>query len=190
MCTIYTPSGGYRKLHSFNFAAIIHLGTISFCKRYLSWKDDLLGKTLGQMMGASRSGKQNISEGSERAKTSSETEIKLADVARASLNELQGDLEDDLVQKGSIHWSIYHPDRKAVLSIMLTECNYMEGRLHNYWVYLRKEKGKFDPWIEDRDDSAAANALIALIQRLNATLRYGILLHELWFVCRPHGAVS
>lgn len=75
MSKIYNPSGGYRKLHSFNFASIIHLGTISFCKRYLSWKDDPLGKTLGQMIGASRSGKQNIIEGSERAKTSSETEI-------------------------------------------------------------------------------------------------------------------
>lgn len=44
------------------------------------------------MIGASRSGKQNIVEGSERAKTSSETEIKLTDFAKASLSELQGDL--------------------------------------------------------------------------------------------------
>jgi hypothetical protein len=102
MSKIYNTSGGYRKLHSFNFATIIHLGTISFCKRYLSWKDDPLGKTVGQMIGASRSGKQNIIEGSERAKTSSETEIKLTDVAKASLSELQGDLEDYLVQKGGI----------------------------------------------------------------------------------------
>ncbi len=100
MRKIYNQSGGYRKLHSFNFATIIHLGTMNFCKRYLSWKDDPLGKTLGQMVGASRSGKQNIVEGSERAKTSTETEIKLTDVAKASLSELQGDLEDYLVQKG------------------------------------------------------------------------------------------
>ena len=43
MSKIYNPSGGYRKLHAFNFATIIHLGTISFCKRYLPWKDDPLG---------------------------------------------------------------------------------------------------------------------------------------------------
>jgi len=99
---ICNPSGGFRRLHASNFATIIHLGTISFCKRYLSWKDDPLGKTVGQMLGASRSGKQNITEGSERAKTSSETEIKLTDVAKASLSELQSDLEDQLVQKGCI----------------------------------------------------------------------------------------
>jgi four helix bundle suffix protein len=170
MSKIYNPSGGYRKLHSFNFATIIHLGTISFCKRYLPWKDDPLGKTLGQMIGASRSGKQNIIEGSERAKTSSETEIKLTDVAKASLTELQGDLEDYLVQKGSIPWSIHDPDHKAVLAIMLDEFDYTEDLLHDYWKYLLAQKKKFDPWIEARDDIAAANALIVLIQRTTGLL--------------------
>ena len=70
MSQIFDKSGGYRRLHSFNLATIVHLGTISFCKRFINWKDDPLGKTLDQMIGASRSGKQNIIEGSERAKTS------------------------------------------------------------------------------------------------------------------------
>jgi len=96
MSHIYRKSGGFRKLHSFNFATIVHLGTMSFCKRFIDWKQDPLGKTLGQMVGASRSGKQNIIEGSERAKTSAETEIKLTDVAKGSLAELMGDLEDYL----------------------------------------------------------------------------------------------
>ncbi|MDD5705462.1 MAG: four helix bundle suffix domain-containing protein [Kiritimatiellae bacterium] len=170
MSTIYNHSGGYRKLHSFNFATIIHLGTISFCKRYLPWKDDPLGKTLGQMIGASRSGKQNIIEGSERAKTSSETGIKLTDVAKASLTELQGDLEDYLVQKGSIPWSIHAADHKAVLTIMLAEFQHSDDLLHDYWTYLLREKKKFDPWLEDRDDIAAANALIVLIQRATGLL--------------------
>jgi len=129
MSRIYSNSGGYRKLHTFNFATIIHLGTISFCKRYIPWKEDPLGKTLGQMIGASRSGKQNIIEGSERAKTSSETEIKLTDVAKASLSELQGDLEDYLVQKGSIPWSIHDPDHKAVVAIMLEPFEYTDDLL-------------------------------------------------------------
>ncbi len=165
MSKIYNQSGGYRKLHSFNFATIIHLGTMSFCKRYLHWKDDPLGKTLGQMVGASRSGKQNIVEGSERAKTSTETEIKLTDVAKASLSELQGDLEDYLVQKGEIPWSIHNPEHQAVVAIMLDEFEYTDDLLHDYWTFLLKQKKKFDPWLEDRDDIAAANVLIILIQR-------------------------
>lgn len=170
MSKIYNQSGGYRKLHSFNFAAIIHLGTMSFCQRYLSWKDDPLGKTVGQMVGASRSGKQNIVEGSDRAKTSTETEIKLTDVAKASLGELQGDLEDYLLHKGEVPWSIHNPDHKEILSIMLDEYQYTEDLLHDYWKYLLAQKKKFDPWLEDRDDVTAANALIVLIQRATGLL--------------------
>ena len=170
MSKIYSHSGGYRKLHSFNFATIIHLGTISFCKRHISWKEDPLGKTLGQMIGASRSGKQNIVEGSERAKTSAETEIKLTDVAKASLSELQGDLEDYLVQKGSIPWSIHEPDHEAIMSIMLEEFEYTDDLLHDYWTFLLAQKKKFDPWLEQRDDITAANALIILIQRATGLL--------------------
>ncbi len=170
MDRIYNTSGGYRKLHTFNFATIIHLGTMGFCKRFIPWKEDPLGKTVGQMVGASRSGKQNIIEGSERAKTSSETEIKLTDVAKASLAELQGDFEDHLVQKGSIPWSIHDPDYKAVSEIMLDEFEYTEDRLHDYWVYLLAQKKKFDPWLEERDDITAANALIVLIERATGML--------------------
>jgi restriction system protein len=167
---IYKHSGGYRRLHTFNFATIIHHGTVSFCKRYIPWQSDSLGKTVGQMVGASRSGKQNIIEGSERAKTSSETEIKLTDVAKASLAELQGDLEDYLVQKDSVPWSIHSPDHKAVVSIMLAPFEYTDDLLHDYWIYLLKEKQKFAPWLEARDDITAANALIVLIQRTTGLL--------------------
>ena len=107
MSRIFSNSGGYRKLFSYNFATIVHLGTISFCKRFVDWKEDPLGKTVGQMTGASRSGKQNIAEGSERAGTSSETEIKLTDVAKASFAELLGDLEDYLGSRGEIPWSVH-----------------------------------------------------------------------------------
>ncbi len=165
MSRIYHTSGGYRKLHAFNFATIIHLGTLDFCKRHIPWQQDPLGKTLGQMIGASRSGKQNIVEASERAKTSAETEIRLTDVAKASLSELQGDLEDYLVQKGHIPWSIHNPDHKAVLAIMLAPFEHTEDLLHDYWTYLLGEKRKFAPWLDERDDIAAANALIVLIQR-------------------------
>ena len=167
---IYNPSGGFRRLHTFNFATIIHLGTVSFCRRYIPWQDDQLGKTVGQMVGASRSGKQNIIEGSERAKTSAETEIKLTDVAKGSLSELQGDFEDYLIQKGSIPWSVHEHDHQAIMAIMLEEFTYTDDLLHDYWTFLLREKRKFDPWLEDRDDITAANALIVLIQRATGLL--------------------
>lgn len=165
MSQIFNKSGGYRRLHSFNFATIIHLGTMGFCKRFVTWKDDPLGKTFGQMVGASRSGKQNIIEGSERAKTSAETEIKLTDVAKASLAELLGDIEDYLASNGEVPWSIHAAEYRAVSAIMLEPFVYTEDVLHDYWTYLLREKKKFDPWLEHQDATVVANALIVLVQR-------------------------
>ncbi len=165
MSQIFNKSGGFRKLHSFNFATIIHLGTMRFCKRFIDWKQDPLGKTLGQMIGASRSGKQNIIEGSERARTSTETEMKLTDVAKASLAELLGDLEDYLAERGEIPWSIHSDEHKAITAIKLVSFEYTDDVLHDYWQYLHAEKRKFDPWLEHEDAVVVANALIVLTQR-------------------------
>ena len=165
MGSIYNKSGGYRKLHSFNLTTIVHLGTMSFCKRFINWKEDPLGKTVGQMIGASRSGKQNIIEGSERAKTSAETEIKLTDVAKGSLAELQGDFEDYLVNCGNIPWSIHSNEHKRISETKLDSFEYSDDVLHDYWTFLIKQKRKFDPWVENEDPVIVANALVVLIQR-------------------------
>jgi restriction system protein len=165
MSQIYNKSGGYRKLHSFHLATLVHVGTMSFCKRFINWREDALGKTVGQMVGASRSGKQNIIEGSERAKTSAETEIKLTDVAKASLAELLGDFEDYLVSRGEIPWSTHTPEHKGVSGIKLDAFEYSDDVLHDYWTFLLEQKRKFDPWLESDDPVVVANALIVLTQR-------------------------
>lgn len=103
---------------------------MSFCKRFIDWQEDPLGKTVGQMIGASRSGKQNIIEGSERAKTSAEMELKLTDVAKASLAELLGDLEDYLVSRGEIPWSIHAQEHQALTAIKL-------DRFQSWWRLFR-----------------------------------------------------
>jgi four helix bundle suffix protein len=84
--------GGYRHLFSYQKAEIIFDGTIYFTNRFFNKYD----RTVGQMVQAARSGKQNIAEGSMASATSKETEIKLTNVARASLEELQLDYEDFL----------------------------------------------------------------------------------------------
>lgn len=170
MSGIFKKSGGYRKLLSFNFATLVHLGTVSFCRRFIDWKEDPLGKTIGQMVGASRSGKQNIIEGSERAKTSAETEIKLTDAAKASLSELLGDLEDYLVSRGHIPWSIHSAEHQSVSAIKMAQFEHTDDVLHDYWTYFLREKKKFDPRLENADPVVVANTLIVLIQRTLALL--------------------
>src|SRR5262244_214710 len=84
--------GHYRKLLSYQKAEVVYDLTFRFCHRFLARGD----RTIDQMVQAARSGKQNIAEGSKAARTSTEMEIKLMNVARASLEELLVDYHDYL----------------------------------------------------------------------------------------------
>src|SRR5216110_2126071 len=89
---IVPPRGDYRTLLSFQKAEVVYDITFRFAHKYLSKGD----RTIDQMIQAARSGKKNILEGSKAALTSKETEIKLTNVARASLEELLDDYRDYL----------------------------------------------------------------------------------------------
>ena len=92
--------GGYRKLKSFQVAQLVYDVTVRFCNRYIPRSS----RTHDQMVQAARSGVQNIAEGSQASGTSKKTELKLTNVARASLEELRLDYEDFLRQRGLALW--------------------------------------------------------------------------------------
>jgi four helix bundle suffix protein len=104
------PHGGYRKLRSFAVALAAYDGTIIFCKRFI----DIRSRTNDQMVQAARSGVQNIAEGSLASGTSKKTEIKLTNVARASLGELIRDYEDYLRQNRLPIWEKDSPKVRAM----------------------------------------------------------------------------
>lgn len=93
-------SGGYRRLRSFRAAQAVYDATVAFCDRFV----DKRSRTHDQMVQAARSGRQNIAEGSRAAATSSQTELRLTNVARASLDELLLDYEDYLRQHKLALW--------------------------------------------------------------------------------------
>ena len=95
------PHGGYRKLIAYRKSETIYQGTVAFCRRFLPTRGD---RTVDQMVQAARSCKQNIAEGSAAAGTSSETEIRLTGVARATLDELREDYLDRLRATGKEPW--------------------------------------------------------------------------------------
>lgn len=97
--------GGYRKLKSFQLAQLIYDVTVRFCDRYVGRRS----RTHDQMVQAARSGVQNIAEGSQASGTSKKTELKLTNVARASLEELRLDYEDFLRQRGLPQLPPDHP---------------------------------------------------------------------------------
>lgn len=93
--------GGYRKLRSFRVASEIYDATVSFCDRFV----DRRSRTHDQMVQAARSGRQNIAEGSMASATSKKSELKLTNVAKASLEELLLDFEDFLRHRGLPRWA-------------------------------------------------------------------------------------
>ena len=103
--------GGYRKLKSFQVAQLIYDITVRFCDRYIEKRS----RTHDQMVQAARSGVQNIAEGSQASGTSKKTELKLTNVARASLEELRLDYEDFLRQRGLPIWDRTDPRRQELI---------------------------------------------------------------------------
>src|SRR5947209_8220889 len=125
--------GGYRKLKSFQVAQLVYDVTVRFCERFV----DRQSRTRDQMVQAARSGVQNIAEGSQASGTSKKTELKLTNVARASLEELRLDYEDFLRQRGLPLWS---PDHPSLVRFKARRCSTVEDvRL---WVEDEQERAR------------------------------------------------
>ena len=145
------PHGGYRDLRSFQKAEIVYDATVYFCSRYFSSRD----RTVDQMVQAARSGKQNIVEASQASGTSKEMEIKLTNVARASLEELLTDYRDFLRTRGLEEWNKDHKYVQRLRELnKIPEANYDTFR-----------KG-----IESEDPAISANVFIGLIKVTNYLL--------------------
>jgi len=145
------PHGGYRKLLSYQRAEIVYDATVRFCERFLARRD----RTVGQMVQAARSGKQNIIEGSQASGTSKETEIKLTNVARASLEELLADYRDFLRNRRLPEWPKDHPYAQRLREMIRTP-----GATYD----------TFRKGIENPDPAIAANVIIGLIKVTNYLL--------------------
>jgi four helix bundle suffix protein len=104
--------GGYRELKSFQVAQLAYDVTVRFCDRYI----DRRSRTHDQMVQAARSGVQNIAEGSVASGTSKKIEMKLTNIAKASLEELRLDYEDYLRQRRLPLWAPDDPRRKQLVA--------------------------------------------------------------------------
>ena len=145
MDLILKHRGNYKALLTFKKATVIYDLTYHFCTKYLSKGD----RTVDQMIQAARSGKQNIAEGVAASSTNAETEIKLVNVAKASLKELLTDYEDYLRTRRLRQWEM--------------------GSKELEWV---REKGKTELesafWMEiaeKRDAEIIANIAIVLLKQ-------------------------
>lgn len=153
------PSGGYRKLRSFQTATIVYDATVSFCNRFI----DKRSRTVDQMVQAARSGRQNIAEGSRASATSSQTELRLVNVARASLDELLLDFEDFLRQRNLRQWEKDDPEARAVREVGKNRSDQSDQTDSS-------EQAAYAAWFNNADPAVVANSLICLIHQANYLL--------------------
>ncbi|MBE7176404.1 MAG: four helix bundle protein [Mucilaginibacter polytrichastri] len=156
--------GGYRRLFGYQKAEIIYDATVYFTGRFYHPYD----RTVGQMVQAARSGKQNIAEASMASATSKETEIRLTNVARASLEELQIDYEDFL----RVHkLPIWPKDHRLVQRVRELNRSVPEP---NYAIFQKA--------IEHDSPEICANVMITLIRICTWLLKQQIRQLELAFI--------
>lgn len=150
--------GGYRNLKSFQIAQLVYDVTVRFCDRYI----DKRSRTHDQMVQAARSGVQNIAEGSKASGTSKKTELKLTNVARASLEELRLDYEDFLRQRGLLLW-----DRNDARRADLIAQRYATADEVARWVRKQRQQSTESitstTSIQSTFPELAANAALTLI---------------------------
>jgi len=154
------PSGGYRGLRSFQTATVIYDATVSFCDRFI----DKHSRLVDQMVQAARSGRQNIAEGSRASATSSQTELRLVNVARASLDELLLDYEDFLRQRGKRQWAKDDVEARAVRGVGKTLVAHPADQAD------ASDVAAYAAWLNHSDPATVANATICLIHQANYLL--------------------
>lgn len=164
MHPLLDPCGGYRKLDAFLMASLIQLETRAWCERFLNHGNDPKGRQYDQMTQAARSGRANIMEGSQRAATSKADEMKLMDVARASLVELMGDYEMALLSRGKAPWALDSPEARAVADWRFAPHGDWSDPVHDSCVYLLEQRHRLAPLISE-DEARAANVLLILCRR-------------------------
>ena len=143
--------GGYQNLLSYKKALIVYDSTVLFCNRFI----DKRSRTRDQMVQAARSGKQNIVEGSMASGTSKETEIKLMNVARASLEELLEDYRDFLRTNDFALW-----DKNSREALFVRKLGANKDTSY----------GTYRTFIESRRPEVVANIIICLIHQANYLL--------------------
>lgn len=156
MTNLIAPHGGYRQLKSFQTAEIVFDLTVEFCNAFLANRTNKSYKsyrTYDQMVQAARSGTRNIGEGSQTSGTSRQSELRLLDVARASLQELLDDYISFLRQNNLRQW-----DKNDERVLAIRQLAYKTNRTdRTYQSYMANAE-------------TAANCLICLINQANYLL--------------------
>lgn len=145
-----TPNN-WKRLAFYQKSEVLYHLTVVFCQRFLPQYGD---RTVDQMIQAARSGKQNIIEGSEAGVTSTENELKLLNVARASISELTEDFTDYLTSHHLDSWNAQHPRYQSMQEF---------ARTHNHLP-------DYEPFFEKWSDEELCNIALTLCHQVDTMI--------------------
>ncbi len=157
---------GFYWLDTWVMANVIQLATQDFCSRFLNHTNDPGGRQYDQMTQAARSAPANIAEGNSRHSTSKETEMKLTDVARATLAELANDYMNWLLRHEQAPWSMHSQEYRMVMAMQFDKPAYQDDVQHESGLHILRQKHRLDPWLLSEDSCVVANCLLVLCNRL------------------------
>jgi restriction system protein len=164
---VLLPHGGYEKLRSYKVAEAVYDATVVFCDRFIEKRS----RTHDQMVQAARSGVRNISEGSGAAATSRKTEMKLTNVARASLSdELAKDFKSFLIQRGLRVWHKDSPEALAMRERLTHDVTPNRPPAPEGTVQLTGLAGLSD-FVGKAEPELAANAMLCAVNQAAYLLR-------------------
>lgn len=162
---------GYMTLRSWQLGNILQLATQSFCRRFVDYKVDPCGRLRDQMEMAARTVPANIAEGSSRHQTSYETEMRLLDVARASVSELEGDFLNWLMSHSETMWRTNDARYIEVIQFQLQDVPELSvNYLAEISEYLLAEYARFDTLLRADDSIHSACVIVVLCERVKQLL--------------------
>lgn len=150
-------------LYFYRKSDVLYQMTYVFCRRFLPVHGD---RTVDQMVQAARSGKQNIVEGSADGSTSTEMELKLLNVARASIHELREDYRDFLLAHRLDVWEAGHERYQPMLDFC---------KVHN-------DLPDYEKYFEKWGAETMANVALTLCHMIDAMMNSYIAGKEAQFV--------
>lgn len=170
MISIHSVNG-YMMLRSWHLSNILQLATQGFCKHFVDYKIDPCGRLRDQMEMAARTVPANIAEGSSRHQTSYETEMRLLDVARASISELENDYLNWLMRNDAAMWHTDDARYQEVKNFQFRDVPLLtQNCLAEISEYLLAEYTRFSVFLRADDSIHSACVILVLCERVKQML--------------------
>ncbi len=168
MPRVLKPQVRWENLYFYQKSDVIYQMAFVFCDRFIHLYRD---RTRDQVIQAARSCKQNIVEGLADGVTSTEMQLKLLNVARASLKELREDFEDYIKSRHLKFYGVASENKEGESAGIVPDC-YYDGDIQKYdrmLDYCRRHNklAEYEPFFQAWTDEEMCNYGVTLCHMID-----------------------